>query len=319
MWVRVLTLAMVLASGAASAESANQGMSGLESCFQAARLADEICSKAPDGPGERVECFRKARAAQLECLEHVLSEIPGAKTASKSFRDRAQTAPPTEPAPTEQSSQGEAANDSALADTPPAAERGNSQPRISGNLNQAGISSAAPELPTGAIEHQPFDKRDEESSRTEDWVISETTSPVDYTPVVTALIRSVSDPNDGPSVLGLRCRARRTEFLLRAEGGWSAPNGKEVRVDLQINDHPIIHLPWIVSADGKTATYRDDPVEFLRAIPEGARIRVAVANKENIRREATFRLTGLSAVRQTVGNACNWAPGSAKTSDALKR
>jgi hypothetical protein len=95
--------------------------------------------------------------------------------------------------------------------------------------------------------------------------------------------------------------------LLRAEGGWNAPNGKELLVDLQINDQPIVRLPWIVSADGKTATYRDDPVEFLRSIPEGARMKVAAANKENIRREATFRLTR------------NWAPGTAKTSDAIKR
>jgi hypothetical protein len=316
MWVRVLRVGLVVASGAAYAQSANQSMSGLDSCFQVSRLADEICSKAPDDPAQRVECFKQARAAQLECLEHVLSEIPSAKTDSKSSSDRAQAARPAQPAPQEQASQTEASKDSALTDAPSALARGSERPRTSGKLNEAGISSASPELPTGAIEQQP---REEEFARTEDWVVSETTSPVNYTPVVTALIRSISDANDGPSVLGVRCRARRTEFLLRAEGGWSAPKGRELRIDFQINGQPVVHLPWIVSADGKTATYRDDPVEFLRSIPEGARIKVAVADKENIRREATFRLTGLSAVRQAVENACNWPPGTAKTSDAVRR
>jgi hypothetical protein len=321
MWVPLLRIALVLAGGVAYAESANESISGLESCFQAARVADEICSKAPDDPGQRVECFKKARAAQLECLEHVLSEMPTAKTDPKNSPDRAQTATPAQPAPQEQTSQGQARTDSGQTETPSSfpVERGNERPRPSPNLNEAGVPPATQELPTGAIEPQPSAKREEDSSRAEDWVVSETTSPVDYSPVVTALIHSISDATNGPNVLGLRCRARRTEFLIRAEGGWNAPNGKELRVDLQINDQPIVRLPWIVSADGKTATYRDDPVEFLRSIPEGASVKVAAANKENIRREATFRLTGLSAVRHTVGTACNWAPGTAKTSDAIKR
>jgi hypothetical protein len=309
MWVQLLRIALVLAGGVAYAESTDESRSGLDDCFQVARIADEICSKGPDDPDQRVECFRMARAGQLSCLEHLMAEGSTVKGDTGSSSDRAQAAVPAKPLAQESTHQGQAATDSGLADQQASGsvpgERGDVRPRTSRNLDQAGNPSTQ-ESRAGPVELQPPRLREEEPSRVEDWV-------------VTGLIRSVSDTNDGPNVLGLRCRARRTEFLLRAEGGWSAPNGKELRVDFQINDQPVVHLPWIVSADGKTATYKHDPVEFLRSIPEGARVKVAATNKENIRREARFRLDGLSAIRQTVGTACNWAPGAAKTSDAVRR
>jgi hypothetical protein len=69
-----------------------------------------------------------------------------------------------------------------------------------------------------------------------------------------------------------------------------------------------------LAADGKTATYKDDAVELLRSIPAGAAPKVAVADNDHIRREATFQFTGLSAVRQKVAAACNWTPATARTS-----
>ena len=45
-----------------------------------------------------------------------------------------------------------------------------------------------------------------------------------------------------------------------------------------------------------------------------ATLMVAVADKGNVRREATFELTGLSGVRQKVGTTCKWAPETAKIS-----
>jgi hypothetical protein len=86
-------------------------------------------------------------------------------------------------------------------------------------------------------------------------------------------------------------------------------------VDYQMNDRPVVRQPWILSADGKTASYRNDPVELLRSIPEGATLKVAVADKGNIRREATFELVGLSGIRQKVGTTCKWAPVTATSSE----
>ena len=75
MWaVRLIGSLSILAAGIICARSANDGVEGLESCFQAARLADGICSKLSNDPAKRLDCLQKTRAAQLECIEHVQSE-----------------------------------------------------------------------------------------------------------------------------------------------------------------------------------------------------------------------------------------------------
>ncbi len=51
-----------------------------------------------------------------------------------------------------------------------------------------------------------------------------------------------------------------------------------------------------------------DPVELLQSMPEGATLKVAVADSGNVRREATFGLGGLSGIRHKIGTACKWAP-----------
>jgi len=147
-----------------------------------------------------------------------------------------------------------------------------------------------------------------------DWVVSETTSPVDYSPLVNAVIRSTSGEKDGPNSLAVRCRAQRTEVSLGTNGAWRVPSGNLLQVDYQIDDRPSIRQQWVLAADGKTATYKDDAVELLRSIPDGAALKIAVADKDNVRREATFQLAGLSAIRQKVAAACKWTPAPTRTS-----
>jgi hypothetical protein len=115
------------------------------------------------------------------------------------------------------------------------------------------------EPPTGSAQNQPSDTA---------WVVSGTTSPVDYSPLITAVIHSTSSVKDAPNTLAVRCRGLRTELLLRTEGVWRASRAGEVKVDYQIDDQPIVRLQWTVSADGKTASYKDDVVELLRLLPE---------------------------------------------------
>jgi hypothetical protein len=71
-------IVLSIVGGGACAQPANQAIKGLESCFQVARLADAICSNATNDPVQRLDCFQKARAAQLECLQHVMSAGPAA-------------------------------------------------------------------------------------------------------------------------------------------------------------------------------------------------------------------------------------------------
>jgi len=343
MWTRLATVALCLAGATAHAQPANDSMSGLDSCIRAARLADAICSKVPNDPVQRADCFAKARTAQLECLDRVLSEAPADAAPPASLSKTTQPEPPVEtPSPAasaEQPPVPPAANEtgrpdqqdssigSAPADEAPRPSRAEAEPTPASAADDAAkLSNAEPEpapaslpapaaeAPTGAIRSNDSGNSNDKPAPETDWIVSETTSPVDYSPLVTAVIRSTSNAKDGPTTLTIRCRAQHTELSIRTDGARGVRRGNELLIDHQINDRPVVRLPWILSADGKTANYKNESVELLQSIPEGATLKVAVADKSNVRREATFELTGLSVIRKKIGTACKWASLTAKTS-----
>jgi hypothetical protein len=145
------------------------------------------------------------------------------------------------------------------------------------------------------------------------WIVSETTSPVDYSPLVSAVIHSTPVVKNGPNTLTIGCRGQHTELSVGMGGDFGAPRNGEPQIDSQINDQPAVRRRWAWSPDGKIATFKDDSVELLQSIPEGARLKIAVSDRENVRHEATFQLTGLVAILRKVGTACTWAPAQATT------
>jgi hypothetical protein len=320
MWIRLASFALCLAGFAVPAQSANESASGLESCFQAARLADAICSSLPNDPARRVDCFKKAQTTQLECLEHVLSEARARSAAPGRSSETARPAPQVDTAPPEASLERPDSKEADRADQPAAsissvpADEAARRSSPSPKSTPASVPPSVAEAPTATVPSDTSGKKNDRPARGADWILSETTSPVDYSPLISAVLRATSDVKDGPNSFAVRCRAQHTELSIRTDGAWAAPRGNDLVVDYQIDDRPAVRQPWILSTDGKTATYKNDPVELLQSIPEGATLKVAVTDKGNVRREATFELAGLSGVRQKVGTACKWASVTAKTS-----
>src|SRR5438034_8840993 len=70
------------------------------------------------------------------------------------------------------------------------------------------------------------------------WIISETTSPVDYRPQIAALTTSHASSQDAPSSLAIHCRARRTELIISTTGSWKQATDGEVKVVYRINQEP---------------------------------------------------------------------------------
>jgi Type VI secretion system VasI, EvfG, VC_A0118 len=144
----------------------------------------------------------------------------------------------------------------------------------------------------------------------DNWIVSETTSPVDYSPIVTAATQSAPVTKDAPTTLAIRCRGQRTELMVNTEGYWRASPANQLQVDASINEQPAIRTRWTASADGKTAVFRDDAVRFLQSWPDDGRITIAVLNPPGAAQQATFRLSGLEKIRQKIGAACKWAPAA---------
>lgn len=148
------------------------------------------------------------------------------------------------------------------------------------------------------------------------WIVSETTSPVDYSPIITATTSSQPVAKDAPATLVIRCRGQRTDLLVSTEGSWRASRTNELQVDLGINDQPAVRTLWIASADGRTALFKDDVVRFLRSLPDGGRIIVSVSDWQGPAHQTSFQLTGLDAIRQKIAAACKWTPAAGEMAPA---
>ena len=178
-----------------------------------------------------------------------------------------------------------------------------SPPKISPTANSANIDCpAVDEEPVATIRTDTPVKKNEGLALGGGWLLSETS--LDNSPLVTAVIHSTSKMRDSPNTFAVRCRARRTELTLSTDGAWVAPRGNTVQVDYQINDRRTIRQPW---ADGRTVTYTSDPIRLLRSMPDRTTLKVAVAEIENVRHDATFQLTQLTLIKRKIASACRWA------------
>jgi hypothetical protein len=331
--MRALLIAAALsaAGGAVCAQPGNAAPTGMESCFQSARGADSICSNPANDAVQRLDCLQKARTTLLQCLEHVPQEIVTGSVSSENAAGKVTSEPPSGTAPPElptatvvpdKPTAGVSA-DKPAADKPTAAISSDkpAAPALPDKPSAAAVpdkpsaavspdkpaAAASPDLPARAVDIAP-------KPRDPNWIISETTSPVDYAPVMTAAIRLPFTVKHAPNTFAIRCRGGRTELLVRTEGTWRASRTREVQVDYQINDQPLVKLTWTASPDGKTAIYRDDAVGLLQSLPDGARLKISVLDEPGPSHEAMFQLTGLDAVREKIAVACKWPPAANKVS-----
>jgi hypothetical protein len=140
------------------------------------------------------------------------------------------------------------------------------------------------------------------------WIISETTSPVDYRPQIAALTTARTSSRDAPSSLAIHCRAHRTELIISTTGSWKqAPDG-EVKVVYRINEEPPVEQRWRTAEAGRSLAFPGDVVRFLRSMPDGGRIFVRVYAGKDPPHENTFQLAGLDPVRRKIATTCNWPP-----------
>jgi len=138
------------------------------------------------------------------------------------------------------------------------------------------------------------------------WIISETTSPVDYRPQIAALTTAHASSQDAPSSLAIHCRARRTELIISTTRYWKQATDGEVKVVYRINKEPSVEQRWRAAETGRSLAFPGDVVRFLRSMPDSGQILVKVYAGKTPPYESTFQLLGLDPVRRKIAAACNW-------------
>jgi hypothetical protein len=140
------------------------------------------------------------------------------------------------------------------------------------------------------------------------WTIGEKTSPVDFSPLLVAELRPVTAaPNGAPAVLTLRCRGARTEISVRAQGTWRPSRAGDVDVALQTDGKEAVHLRWLLSQDGRTASLPQDAAETVRTWRD-SRVSIAITDATGSGGASIFDLSGLETVRARLAAACHWSP-----------
>jgi hypothetical protein len=146
----------------------------------------------------------------------------------------------------------------------------------------------------------------------DNWVISQTTSPVNYTPIVTATAYS-RGPDDPLMRLSVHCRGGRTE--LAVSGPAVSSGGADYAISYRVNDRPPVQLAASPPSFGPGAAFSGDVVRLLQSLPEEGRIAVRISNRSGAAQEGLFLLGGLKTVREKLAAACKWPNAVAQPRD----
>jgi hypothetical protein len=139
------------------------------------------------------------------------------------------------------------------------------------------------------------------------WTIAETSSPVDYSPLLVASTISLSTSDRVPSVLTVSCRGGRTELTMnRRDLSHPGPYVGIVTVAYQINRQPAVEQRWAAARAGNSVVYGGDAVRFLRSLPDDGEFHIRVFDGRRLLQEASFLLRGLDLVRDKMASACKW-------------
>jgi hypothetical protein len=138
----------------------------------------------------------------------------------------------------------------------------------------------------------------------DNWTVSETTSPVNYAPIVVATTSSRSGPDGSPMQLSIHCRGGRTELVV---AGPAVSRGSgDYAISYRINDSQPVQLAGGSPSFGAGVAFTGDVVRLLQSLPDEGGIAVRVSARTGAAQDGYFLLGGLKTVRETIAAACKW-------------
>jgi hypothetical protein len=138
---------------------------------------------------------------------------------------------------------------------------------------------------------------------TDNWIVSETVSPIDYTPMVVATT-AYRRGADTLMQLSITCRGGRTELVVA--GAAVNHSGESYTISYRINDDQPVKLAAIAPSFGRGAAFKADVVRLLQSFPERGGIAIRLSTAADAVLDGYFFLGGLKTVRAKVAAACRW-------------
>ena len=140
-------------------------------------------------------------------------------------------------------------------------------------------------------------------AQVDNWIVSETTSPVDYTPIVAA--NTSSRGPDSPSMqLSIFCRNGRTEMVVT--GSALSRRGEDYAVTYSINGNQPVRVAAGSPSFGTGVALQGDVVRLLQSFPDEGEIAIHLSTRTAAAVDRSFSLGGLKMVREKIAAACKW-------------
>jgi hypothetical protein len=145
------------------------------------------------------------------------------------------------------------------------------------------------------------------------WVISETTSPIDYSPIATATTSSLDGAGGSPMRLSIRCRGGRTELTVAAPA--ITRPGNEYFIFYRVNGGRSGQFEGTAPAFGDGVAFKGDVVPLLQSLPGEGTLLMRVASVSGKPVDGIFSLNGMETMRARIGATCKWPHAVAKPND----
>ena len=144
----------------------------------------------------------------------------------------------------------------------------------------------------------------------DNWIVSETTSPVDYTPIVSATAVSTGGSDGSSMHLSIYCRGGRTELVVA--GPIVSRSGRDYVISYRVNDGQPVQLAAGSPSFGTGVAFTGDIVRLLQSLPENGHISSHISARAGPAQDGRFSLGGLKTVREKLTAACKWPSAVAR-------
>lgn len=141
------------------------------------------------------------------------------------------------------------------------------------------------------------------------WLFSETTSPLDYSPVALASASAPVQPGGGLLQLSIGCRGAKSEMVLR--GPSPTMNQEGTKVSLALPDRPPMAVPVTPSGSGLAA--KTDVGRLLVSLPGQGSLGILLTTRDGTTQEARFDLVALKGAVGRLARPCRWPSADATT------
>jgi hypothetical protein len=145
----------------------------------------------------------------------------------------------------------------------------------------------------------------------DNWIVSETTSPVDYTPVAIATALSTAGPDGAKLQLSIQCRGGRTDLVIAAPA--ITRRTEDYVVSYGVDGGQPVALAAGAPASGTGLAIKGDIVRLLASLPDRGEVAFRVTTREGVAVEGRYAIVGLKTVRDRLAVPCKWPAAGAPT------